>query len=75
MKETGSETEYNEKTHMLFFYDISKPIQDFSYSFHVLYTELFTVYFYTVLSLCPFLFNQSQTKAGAAKQMIQSCFC
>ena len=34
----------------------------------------FKVYFYTVRSMFPFLFNQSQLKAGVVNQISKACF-
>ena len=44
---------------------ISKLILLFSYSFHVPRMILSNIYFYIVRSMFPFLFNWSQSKAGA----------
>ena len=48
---------------------ISKLILLFSYSFHVPYIILSNVYCYIVLSMFPFLFNRSQSKASVVNQM------
>ena len=35
---------------------------------------IFNVYFYTILSMRPFPFNRSQSKAGIVNQMNHPCF-
>ena len=49
----------------LFYSEISKLVLLLPSSFHILYTILFTVYFYTILSMFLFLFHWSHLKAGA----------
>ena len=54
---------------------IRKLILWFPYSFHIRCTILSTVYFYTLLSMFPFLFNWSLLKAGAVQSSDLSLFC
>ena len=56
------------------YFAFSKVTLSFSYSFHVPCTILFKVYFYTVRSMFPFLFNQSQSEVGVVNQKGKLCF-